>query len=251
MADSDEVEASSAVDIYPSEAQKFDQICEPDSEQGTCRWCDTDGRLQTPLSDPMCSDISCDAMDRFVMRLEGHEQVCLLRTYGIAKAACGPEGDCAKEANVHICPVLQERVVMRAVLPCSIITGCNGQTPPSVEPAPDESLCPDGQCMSGQCAVSDGSRPVRVEPTSRCAMFDGDPFCGEGIDGHIPFCEFRAKTPEFRSCADVCEGMGSFCLKAWDDDRDTCTRQEPQPCSTRELDQICRCAAPPDPLRHP
>ena len=167
MADSDEVEASSAVDIYPSEAQKFDQICEPDSEQGTCRWCDTDGRLQTPLSDPMCSDISCDAMDRFVMRLEGHEQVCLLRTYGIAKAACGPEGDCAKEANVHICPVLQERVVMRAVLPCSIITGCNGQTPPSVEPALDESLCPDGQCMSGQCAVSDGSRPVQVEPTPR------------------------------------------------------------------------------------
>ena len=219
--------------------------CEPGEVMGQCQLCDHKGRVRSPLIDPECGDVDCSSLNHLLLLREGEESVCMAVTFGTLESPCTSRGLCAAGPSVDICEMTSRTALMRVVSPCSEIVDCETGGEPRIVQATQGTPCEGGQCISGQCIAKTPFEPSRpIEPTAECGMFPATPFCDEGHDDGIPFCEFRAETPDFRSCNEICAAAGSWCLAAWDDERNTCVHQERQTCNTRELDQVCRCAQP-------
>ena len=207
--------------------------------------CREDGQIAVPHEDIRCPTQDCQPLNYVELVSEGLEQTCLEHRFDQAVHACAPSGHCGHSATVDVCERTSTRVVARAYGPCTFIEGCEGDGHVALRWAADGTECPGGSCITGQCVPARKQAPVPVVPTVRCNMFPGKPFCKEGlITPHLTFCEFRVETPDYRTCAEICEMHGARCLRGWDDARNSCERHDSYGCHVRELDQICRCEMP-------
>ncbi len=234
-----------ADEFYPPSSEKADVVCEPGGSIGVCQTCDEAGRVRTPLSDERCPRLSCRSLSGLTTVTVSNETYCVHRQYGEAPGSCGRDGRCLSVPTHETCSVEQESVLLGVVEPCSYIEGCVAGGSPELRRAEDGTPCGGGVCLAGQCVAQRRVDKVEVTPSASCSVFPADPFCDEGVDDSgVDFCEFRAKTPHLISCAELCAEVGSWCLAAWDDSRDSCDHQEHRSCEDRDVDLICRCVQP-------
>lgn len=241
----DNIEQKQSTELYSSSEQTFAGPCEDSGKIATCTICDHDGRLRVPHTDSECPAVDCGALTHRILIDDGPLQTCMKLDYEGRPQACLPSGKCAAAPNLDVCAVGKRAVELRVMNPCSQIVDCTDDAEPRVVQAEDGTPCDGGVCLVGQCIKEQPlEENTAITPSAQCDMFPASQFCDEREDGEMAFCEFRVQLDDFISCHDICTQHGSWCLDAWDDERNSCQKQERHGCSARALDQICRCAQP-------
>ena len=234
----DNIEQKQSAELYSSSEQTFAGACEDSGKIATCAICDHDGRLRVPHTDSECPAVDCGALAHRILIDDGPLQTCVKLNYEGRPQACLPSGKCAAAPNLNVCAVGKRAVELRVMNPCSQIVDCTDDAEPRVVQAEDGTPCDGGVCLVGQCIKEqplEENTAIRHQPNVICFRLHN---FAMNAKTERWLCEFRVQLDDFISCHDICTQHGSWCLDAWDDERNSCQKQERHGCSARALDQI-------------
>lgn len=216
--------------------------CTPGATLGLCHVCNAQGRPALPADDPACPPLDCGPLSTWRrLAVDAEEVRCERVPYTAPEGLprCTAPGQCLT-ASAAVCtepgePDPDSDDVLTVDLACATLTGCEGATPPVVEPHAEGTPCHGtGTCRAdGTCTVS-----------ARCAAFPAERFClEERVNGKTE-CEMYVVAPfgEDTTCGDYCEAHGGCCIDAWPEEPDDpCTHAGRSNCLDRHGDLVCRC----------
>lgn len=235
------------------------QTCIPGQRLGTCSICDANGQASVPPNDMACPSYQCGGGYELVT--EGNNQVCYSSAAGMT--ACVALGQCQTEQEY--CATAQRTQVETIPLdPCRQISGCFGNTPPSIQ----QSLSLGETCNGNGTCQARNDRFVAecsVQIPAYCNFSqatDARFFCenGAGVSGNQNYCTYfvAPRDGSSRRCIDFCESLGlEICDQTvqeccWNNANESdCETSggvncEVNPCDSPDgcRDQICRCFEP-------
>ncbi len=214
-----------------------DEPCEPFTRLGVCSICGPDGAPQAPETDAQCPPVECGEELAYAQVSEDGDIVCYE-----TRRDPGDAGGCL---DVGVCATADDlcgetvRVEVARITdgPCAEMVGCAGLAPPEVIERIGQPCHTHGVCnIDGVC-----SAPPECE--------DFDPqvarrYCSGGYEGAAPWCEFFVDPPGDASCTAVCAAQGMICAAAWDENDNSCQRNDARGCDAAANDFVCRCRAP-------
>ena len=165
-----------------------------------CGICKPDGAIDLAEDDPLCGEIPCDALNSFTLSgdntASGRSECRQDRYPPLTSNRCLEVGRCRPPHDPNHCGPPEATVAMEALL-CHTITGCTGQTPPSLVVVADGTPCgPADICESGSCVPD-----VPPQPTDNSGCSDGERegFIDETTYPNIAACSGGWSVPGTRS----------------------------------------------------
>lgn len=165
-----------------------------------CGICQADGSVIAAEDDPLCGEISCDALNTY--RLEGDNTAtghseCELDRFGpLTDQRCAGTGACRMRNDATVCGPAVPELALEAGL-CHTIGGCTERTPPTLVTVADGTPCgPMDVCMGGSCVPESTMMPA--DPTG-CADGEREGFVDRMRYPRIAGCSGAWSVPGVRS----------------------------------------------------
>lgn len=219
----------------PEPEPMIPDMCDPGTRIAPCALCNLDGVPEMPDTDANCPPIDCGGNEVYERVVEGEEEVCYVTRRTPLPSNCRALGQCHDDPVVFCGEPAREEVARYTPGPCISMQGCQGDVPPTVEPAAPGAPCNgSGLCdVVGECTVSEDCAAFLIQ--NRSELCDsGDQPTGE------PYCEFYLEQGR-TDCNTFCLSHDWRCAQAWNDNG-VCVRNDGQQGCGNDWDSfICRC----------
>ena len=235
--------------------------CVPGMRLGTCSVCGPNGQPSIPPEETACTIPDCGGYEKVE---EGDDVVCYQKRP--AGSVCSALGQCAtaEEYCANVQRIEAERMPLD---PCRELSGCVGNTPPSIQqrgslgsPCNGAGVCQERpDTLVAECSVQipglcnfDGIDAVKFFCPN-----DGSGEAGYGESGGRNYCTYFVAPPNNgrTRCVDFCESLNmDICDQSreqccWNNaEQSTCLSVSAVPCEMNPCDdpngctdQICRC----------
>ncbi|MCB9547927.1 MAG: hypothetical protein H6706_19075 [Myxococcales bacterium] len=208
----------------PDAAADASALCPPGTRLDLCVGCDAEGAVVALPDDDACP-VTCPTTYRLT------DGVCYALA-GEPVARCRSAGVCEDDAD-RACAQGEPEPIAQAG-PCQRMTGCRGDTPPQLLPAPDATPCGVGVCVDGACQDAAGA----------CAFPDAYVLCrAELEDEGTILCHVRPADDSLVTCGAVCEAGGAVCVGSMQTlpGLDACAGGFPHGCGEPLATPACAC----------
>lgn len=207
----------------------------PGTRIGLCALCNLQSVPEMPETDANCPAIDCGGDVVYEQVSEGEEVVCYVTRRTPLAGNCRALGECHDDPLTFCGEPMREEAARYTPGPCISMMGCQGATPPMVQPAAPGAPCNGvGLCnVEGECTVSDDCAGFLLQGRSE--------FCEGGEElGGAPYCEFYVEAGR-TDCNTFCLNNNWRCARAWNDNG-VCVRQNNESGCGEDYDSfVCRC----------